>query len=452
MNLSLVFTAAAVFTILNCSCQQRETRIETDISDSTCNVVLQQCLTDTTQSYWLALPADIDPHESCPLIIAFDPHGNGYLAVHSLMGAVTDFGYMVAGSNVIRNGYDNIENAFTILTNDILSRFPVDFNRIYSAGFSGGGRFAQIFSQVNTDIKAVISTGAGFSLDPSRSIRNKVPMLFLVGDEDFNWLEIEKSKENLNVSGIHYYIFGFRGKHEWPERQIMDEALLWFEFDNCRRNKSRQNDPVIQNYREIIHQNASMYIAEQDMMRASKEYEKGIAMLSGLTNTGPLVKKLDFCKESQDYKDKLAKMNHALNLESRLQQGYISALNQKDTLWWRNEIIKLNQRIAEKDDPYLLSAYQRVKNFISMAAYSFCNVSLRDNDLARVRRLIYIYQIADPGNPDGYYFNALYYSRSGQFQKANEFYRKAVDSGFNDFEKAESELPGEVYAAGQSKK
>jgi len=445
MNFNIVVSVIASIMILNCACRQEEIRSDLYILDSTVSISHQKCIADTSQSYYLALPPDFDPLKKYPLIIAFDPQGNGNLAVRSLVGAVTNFEYMVAGSNVIRNGYENIENALTTLTNDILNRYPVDINRIYAAGFSGGGRFAQILSQMNTNIKAVISIGAGFTFDQSRPLRNKVPMLFLVGDEDFNYLEINNSKETLKLLGVQYFIFEFKGKHEWPERQIADEALLWFEFDDCRRNKTRKNDPVIKKYREVIHENAARFITDHDMMHATMEYEKGIAFLSGLANTSGMVKKMKFCKESPDYKDKFDKMNSALSLESRLQQGYISALNLRDTLWWRNEVKKLNQQITEEDDPYLLSAFKRVKSFLSIAAYSFCNVSLKDNDLSRARKLIDIYHIVDPGNPDGYYFSALYYSRSGQSKIASEFFRKAVDSGFKDFQKAMQELPKEVY-------
>jgi hypothetical protein len=445
MNLIIVASVLASIMILNCACRQKESQSDLFISDSTANISHQKCLTDTSQSYSLAVPPDFDPLNKYPLIIAFDPQGNGNLAVRSLIGAVTNFGYMVAGSNVIRNGYGNIENAVNTLINDILSRYPVDADRIYTAGFSGGGRIALILSQMNTNIKAVISIGAGFTFDQSRPLRNKVPMLFLVGDEDFNYFEINNSKETLKLSGVQYYIFEFKGKHEWPERQITDEALLWFKFDDCRRHKTGKNDPVIKKYREAIYKNAARFITDHDMMRAGEEYEKGIAFLSGLANTRAMVRKMKFCKESPDYKEKSDKKKSALNLESRLQQGYISALNLRDTLWWRNEIRKLNQQIAEEDDPYRLSAFKRVRNFLSMAAYSFCNASLKDNDLSKAKKLIDIYQIVDPGNPDGYYFSALYYSRSGQSGIAGEFFRKAVDSGFKDFQKALNELPKGVY-------
>jgi tetratricopeptide (TPR) repeat protein len=190
---------------------------------------------------------------------------------------------------------------------------------------------------------------------------------------------------------------------------------------------------------------------DHDIYRAGKEYEKGIAFLTGLTNTRSLVNDMNHCKESSDYKSASEKMNKALILESRLLKGYVSALNLKDTLWWSNEIRKLNQQIDQVEDPFRLSAYKRVKSFISMAAYSLSNSSLKANDLTRAQKITGIYQMIDPGNPDAYYFRALYYLKTGQYQMAMDLFTKAVNTGFSDFQKARQELPEEIYKTGMAK-
>ena len=452
MKSVMVYLTLATLIVLNCQCKSKQNKSEVRMADGISpNIIRVECTGDTSHSYYIALPEDFDPAENYPLIIAFDPKGDGKLAVKSMIGGVTNFGFIVAGSNVIRNGYENAEYAFNILFTDIQNRYPVNRNRIYAAGFSGGGRYAQILSQVNTNIKAVISMGAGFSLNPSQPLLNNPPMLFLVGDEDFNYLEIMNSWESLKLAGLRYYILEFHGKHEWPDPDIINEALLWFEFDDCRRDNSRRNDPVIDKFRGRIIENADRFIMDHDIYRAGKEYEKGIAFLTGLTNTRSLVNDMNHCKESPDYKSASEKLNKALILESRLQKGYISALNLKDTIWWSNEIRKLNQEIDQVEDPFRLSAYKRVKSFISMAAYSLSNSSLKANDLTRAQKITGIYQMIDPGNPDAYYFRALYYLKTGQYQMAMDLFTKAVNTGFSDFQKARQELPEEIYKSGMAK-
>jgi predicted esterase len=396
------------------------------------------------------VPPGRDPNEKLPLIIAFDPHGDGNLAVRSLTGAVTEFDCIVAGSNVIRNGYEKMEDAFATMTGDIFNLFQADRQRIYAVGFSGGGRFAQIFSQMYTDTRAVISIGAGSVFNPSAQPVNKLPILFIAGNEDFNYMEINNSVDNLKAGGFLCYFFEYDGKHEWPERKIMDEALLWFEFDNFRRNKNRTNASLIKDFRgKIIHQ-AQQLVSDHDMIHACREYEKGIAFLSGLADTKSMSKKIESLEKTEEYKAQLNRKQHASSLEIRLQQGYIRALGEKDTTWWKNEISNVDREIQAEDDIFLLPAYRRVRNFLSMAAYSLCNTAMRENDPGKTARLIEIYRIIDPGNPDVFYFSALYYSRSGNPGLAKEYFRKAVSLGFNDLKKAAGELPAEIYKSGFS--
>jgi pimeloyl-ACP methyl ester carboxylesterase len=448
MKFHHVFFGIFLTMLLSFSCHQTESTTDIESPDNLANVSYRRCSADTLQSYWIAVPASGDSAIKKPLIIAFDPHGDGKLAVNSLSGAVIKLGYMVAGSNVIRNGYENMENAFATLTGDIIKHYNVDRERMFAAGFSGGGRFAQILSQMYPGIQAVISIGAGSVFNQSAQPANKLPVLFLAGNEDFNYMEINNSIEILKSMGFQCYFLEFKGKHEWPPRPVMDEALLWFEFDDCRRNKNRKDDPLIRDYFDSIKVRAGKLEANGDVLRACQEYEKGIAFLSGLVNTKSLSKELESLKKSKVYNEQLEKRQYAHNLEIRLQQGYIQALNQKDTAWWRNEIRNLNRELQEETDPNINSALCRIKNFISMAAYSFCNESFRSNKLDRVLRLIDIYRIVDPENPDTYYFNALYYSASGQPDIAIEYFRQSVSKGFNDFKKAAEELPPEIYKAG----
>jgi pimeloyl-ACP methyl ester carboxylesterase len=451
MKFRYIFFAIFPTMLLSLSCQRKEIKSDANFVDSLVNITYQECSGDTSQSYWIAFPEEGDSAKKKPLIIAFDPHGDGKLAVYSLSDAVTHLGYMVAGSNVIRNGYENMENAFATLTGDVLKRYNVDKTRIYAVGFSGGGRFAQILSQMYPDIKAVISIGAGSVFSQSARPVNKLPVLFLAGNEDFNYMEINNSIENMKSMGFLYWVLEFNGKHEWPPKQIMDEALLWFEFDDCRRNTSRKNDPLIKDYLDKTRENAVRLEADGDILQACQEYEKGMAFLSGLVNTKSISKEIESLKKSKVYIDQLDKKQYAHNLEIRLQQGYIQALNQKDTAWWRKEIRNLDRELQEERDPNIHSALCRTKNFISMASYSLCNESFRSDNLERAARLIEIYRTVDPDNPDVYYFSALYYSESGQPVKAKEYFRKAIGKGFTDFKKAADELPQDIYQAGLSK-
>jgi dienelactone hydrolase len=429
-------------------CKPSVSRTDTYLRDTAVVIQTIRCREDTAQTYCIALPADYDPARRYPVIFVFDPHGDGHLAVHTFLKGASEFGSIVAGSNVIRNGYEQTEYALQRLAGDVGSRYSVDMDRMYAAGFSGGGRVAQQFSQLTTSIKSVASIGAGYSLDPSGTLRNKVSMIFIAGNEDFNYHEIRSSDQVLRAAGIHYYILEYPGKHAWPGDEIILDVLHWFEFDYYRRNPARVQKQTVKKYMAEIRMQARHQEVQQDAYGAAGTYAKGISFLSGIVRTGSLKSKLAGLQKTEAYKQSEKQAGDALALESRLQQAYMLALKEHDTLWWKNEMRGLDEKINHDSNSTMQPVYSRIKNFISIAAYSYCNGSLRQNDLRTAERYISIYRTVDPGNPDVSYFNALFLSKSGRQDAAADSFRKAVADGFTDFAKARQELPAGVFSKG----
>jgi dienelactone hydrolase len=444
LSLSVVF---CIPLMLSNQCKPSVDQIITGTSDTTVTISKIQCLSDTTQTYAVALPSDFNSSKRYPVVFVFDPHGDGHLAVKTFQTGATEFGYIIAGSNVIRNGYDRIEYALQALTHDVTNRYPVDDKRMYAAGFSGGGRVAQLFSQLNPNIRAVVSAGAGYSLAQNGDLSNKPSILFIVGNEDFNYLEIMNAGNALSASGIHYYVLEYPGKHAWPGRDIIHEALQWFEFDACRKDPALKQESAINRYKTSVQQQETLMEKNHDLSGAILTLEKGIAFLSGLTRTHELLKKLETLKKSPGYQQVQKQKQDALALEMRLQQGYTNAFTEKDTLWWQHEIHVLDERITFSDNTHLQHVYKRIKNFISIAAFSYCNRALSHNELSGAEKYVAIYQIVDPGNPDVYYFKALLFARKGKDKTAIQCYKKAVVLGFNDLKKAKQELPEKVYSS-----
>jgi dienelactone hydrolase len=403
------------------------------------------CAADTAQHYCIAFPGDYNKSKPYPLLIVFDPHGNGKLAAEKFKTVVTDFNYILVSSNTIRNGYPSVDYALKILYDDLIQRFKINDKRVYAAGFSGGGRVAQFFSQVNTNVKAIASLGAGYSLSDPATLVNRPSMLFLAGDEDFNYNEVINSDKLLSHSGINYYAYTFHGKHEWPDNEIIKEIVPWFEFDAYRRNKQLINKKIVNDYFSFIQQKVKVLQDEGNYADACAACERGIHFLSGITRTAKLQKKLRALKKHPEYISAIHKKEKAMALEMRLQQGYIAAFNTQDSLWWKKEIEGLNKQMAIERDDFMLPLFKRLKNFLSIIAYSYCNNAFKENNLQKAARYLAIYKMADPDNADVYYFTALLYLRQGNNKMAGEFYRQAVKMGFSDFNKARQEMPSSIF-------
>jgi hypothetical protein len=448
MKSSFFLLVLCTLTLLACRCKPSGNNETRDPEDTIVVIQTIKCQEDTAQNYCIALPTGIDPTRRYPVLFAFDPHGDGHLAVHTFGKGASEFRFIVVGSNVIRNGYEKTGYALQLLAADVISHYPVDKDRMYAAGFSGGGRVAQEFSRRNADIKAIASMGAGYSADQAGKLSNKVSMLFIAGNEDFNYHEIRSSYQALAALGIHFYILEYPGPHAWPGPEVIHDALLWFEFDDYRRNPAHTQEKVVNGYRTEIRRQAEQQEEQHDIFGAVGTYTKGMSFLSGIAKTGSLSRKLAGLQKTEEYNQSEKQANEALEMEIRLQQGYTLALRERDTLWWRNEIRGLNEKISRSDNGTMQPVYSRIKSFISIAAYSYCNSSLRMNDLRMAERYISVYRVVDPGNPDVYYFNALFLAKSRKVNAAADSFRKAIAMGFTDFKKARQELPEEVYTGG----
>lgn len=96
-------------------------------------------LADSAQSYALYLPSNYNRERNWPLLFTFEPGARSEIPLTLFKEAAEQYGYIVVCSNNLRNGpWKPILKAMKAVWSDVLNRFPLDFNRIYTAGFSGG--------------------------------------------------------------------------------------------------------------------------------------------------------------------------------------------------------------------------------------------------------------------------------------------------------------------------
>src|SRR5262249_10188438 len=104
------------------------------------------CAADAGQSYAPYLPAPYDPARPWPLLYLSAPAARGRLAVEPFREPAERYGYILAASNVSRNGQPS-GPAVQAVWKDTHERFAVDARRRYAGGFSGGGRVSILLAQ-----------------------------------------------------------------------------------------------------------------------------------------------------------------------------------------------------------------------------------------------------------------------------------------------------------------
>ncbi len=413
-----------------CSGQQKDKAAERIGVDLPLDSVLTiKVKADTTQTYVLYLPPQYSDDGSFPVIFAFDSQGEGGKVVKWLLPAARRYGYVIAGSMNFKNRVGNLDYILSSLMNDLFSRLKVNTNRLYAVGFSGGGRVAATLAAEDTRFRGVLSMSAGVDFT---MIRNKnLCAAATAGLGDFNYWEVVKNSPQFAQNAqVPFWYAVFDGGHEYPPQQFARLSLLWFEANAMKKGIEPKNKSLIKEIKQVWDTiiDTSKTIGQQVWA-----YQSAGKFLQGLKSTRKYQKHLSKLVESGQYKQYLAEQNRIYGMEVYLQQQYFQALKSKNLAWWNNEISVLNKKIQQEKDPLYRGMYKRLKAFISIVCFSLSRDMIQKGFYDEARRIVEIYQLDDPQNPDVYFYWACLYANSNEQDSARWAIKKAFELGFNNY-------------------
>lgn len=146
-------------------------------------------------------------------------------------------------------------------------------------------------------------------------------------------------------------------------------------------------------------------------------------------------------KSGTGYARQLNHLKKCITDEMNARQPYINAFMTKDTVWWRNEIKKVNEIIKAEKDSYTKDMYQRIKALWGIACYSLCKQAVGETNADMLQKIIPVYHMLEPENPDVFYFSALLSLWEGEKINALVLLRKARQLGFSDMSRQKRDFP-----------
>lgn len=297
---------------------------------------------DASESFALFLPAGYSDTTRFPVIIFFDPHGDGTVPLKLYKDLANEFHYVLIGSNSSKNGmnFDETNTVANNLIHETRTRFSINENKITLCGFSGGAKVALLTGESNPKIRTIIYCGAAVPVKPDHHIT----LLGFAGTKDMNYTDVVLFERTLADTSISHFIVQWGGKHEFPTPDVFRDAFTFLTTGTI------------------------------------KDYDK---------------------KQPTITSEKMRE-------EQNIKQQYITALQQQDLNWWKNEIASLNEK--KKSD----MMYERLLGFISLACYSISNNALQQNNLPVAEKILAIYAMADPTNEDCKKFTAELKQKEGK--------------------------------------
>jgi predicted esterase len=337
------------------------------------------------QSYALYLPHQ--PAQGAMLF--FDPHGDGSYPVSKYISLADQYGFILIGSNNSRNGisFEETNRIVDELINETASRFKIGNGLISLAGFSGGARVALTAASIHPELNAVIYCGAG--MEPA-ALKTLPPALGIAGKSDLNYTEVIALDNALEKKGSPHCLVQWNGKHEWPDSVIFKNAMQWSLFNAMKKNLVQRNDEAVQKF---IMENLK---TSSDVLEEELRQRKMIAFVKGLADVSSVEQKRNAILSSPEYLKAVAAQRESFEIENRMKQNYIECIQTKDIGWWRDEIARL-QKIKSGSEHNM---YQRLLGYISLACYSFSNAAINQGRREEAQKILAVYKLADPENPD----------------------------------------------------
>ena len=398
------------------------------------------CRKEGSQTYALYLPSYYTATKPFPCIYFFDAHDRGCMPVSAYKDIAEKYGFVLIGSNVSQNGTPwEVTNAgVNILMADTRTRLNIDSKRIYTAGFSGGARVACSIALTDGGIAGVIGSAAGFPrADPP--FQNKFDYFGIIGDFDFNFMEMEQLDVTLEQNGFTHQLLTSSGIHGWPSPAEFQSALLWMQVNAIKENLQPANDSMVQSFKKDLDKRIKDAATAREWINAHDLLSGAIRLFTGLIDVSAYNKQLAEIDNNAGYKSDMTARSALRQEELARQQELQKQFPVQNEKWWGEKIRALQQNIRSAKTPQEAQMHKRLLNYLGFICYMYSDHALKAGDAVSATKYLEIFKFADPHNPDWPYLSAVCYMLKGNKTEAMASLNVSTFMGFSEVAKLETD-------------
>ncbi|NWK55414.1 hypothetical protein HW115_07310 [Verrucomicrobiaceae bacterium N1E253] len=182
-------------------------------------------------SYFLYLPKSLVKGKKYPVLYIMSPGGGGGGTAKRYVAGAERNGWILAVSKQSKNGFNKSSDAITNMMDHVQASLPIDKERVYVTGFSGGSRMAYLISQRRKEVTGVIACGAGGKIGSRKQV-----VYGLCGSNCFNRTDMANAFKGVSHKGavLRY----FPGRHAWANGELCEDAITHLNGVFLSDNKS----------------------------------------------------------------------------------------------------------------------------------------------------------------------------------------------------------------------
>jgi len=219
----------------------------------------------------------------------------------------------------------------------------------------------------------------------------------------------------------------------------MQEAFHWMDLMAMKDGLISSNDSIVYEYYGYARLKGDSLMKEGDLLSRHRHYTNIIESFTDLRDVSEEVSMLDALSNSKQYQKTRQQFALILQQEIKIRNGYAQSFAVQSVNWWDSEVGKIYDIIAKEANYYKRTSYKRVLAYLSLVSYLQSDAALKQGKLQEARKFIDILAIVDPENTDQPYLMALWHAKRGEYNEALSSLQDAIEIGFDDFEKLQSE-------------
>lgn len=431
--MKLLFSAFTICTLL-CSCSGSQsnppaTAVQTTATTPTKITIARDSIvilsTTGGQSYSIYYPSKAQSPDKAPILLCFDPHGDGSIPIDKYKKWADKLGVAIAGSNSSRNGLGAQEGQ-QIAANmiyDVNARLGFDKKNMALCGFSGGAKVAINAIAADGEISKLIYAGAVSQLNTS----HPVSMLGFAGDQDMNYSDLIQFDESVKSKYPASTLIEFSGKHEWPDASVFGKAFYFLAI-----KAGNTDSGYVKNITEdFIASTKRVNSKSESLSDTYQECSFAVFLLDGIRNVSDCKDVMKRTEALAEFQRSISNKKESIAYETNQKQILMQAFQNQGGDWWTKVInnYKASSKTSDK----------RLLGFISLGCYSYSNQLLAQHNTDGAEKILTIYEMADPTNTDQLYFHAVLYAQKNNTAMAVKYLQKAVSNGFKDAGKIDTE-------------
>jgi hypothetical protein len=403
------------------------------------------------ESFAMYLPRNYSADKNWPIVFVFDNEGRGINTARLFSSAAEDQGYLIVASNNISKQdsvITNLKKASRLLEN-LLQNFPIDENRVYTAGLKEGALVASALPAVYPKIKGILVV-EDIWINKDYLIQNdekETIVVFADYKSDF-YNEFEENSlllKPLDYKSLTYY---YEGTNTWPATKLISHGLGVFTL-NAMLDGNEAIDP------EIVNKLFQSEIATAESMRRQLNFYKAYELLELMQKK---YKYFDKKREIRDlqkqirreslYKEQRSQFNAAKIKESNKRYEYrllleedLSGKSFENVGWWSQQF-KGIQDLQKSDNLAEVEIGYRLEDYLQTYAHKrFQELKMDKVGIDRLILISLLRTIFDKDNPEAYFSIISLSAQDGDYYTSLLYLEDLLKTGYDEFEEL-YDIPG----------